>query len=127
MHSLKRESSCGATVSTGGSLRVAAGESRAGLLSFRSVLPRLRGYAVANSWVTQELIPDTGMMTLADLINLVSTSLILLTILISILSLHLQETFGQQPLSKSLDRGCFLLLAPGYLLFQILVSWFAAG
>ena len=83
--------------------------------------------AVANSWVTQELIPDTGMMTLADLLNFVSTSLILLTILISIFSLHLQETFGQQPLSKYLDRGCFLLLTPGYLLFQILVPWLAAG
>lgn len=83
--------------------------------------------AVANSWVTQELIPDTGIMTLADLINFVSTSLILLTILVSILSLHLHETFGQQSLSKYLDKGCFLLLAPGYLLFQILLAAFAAG
>jgi len=83
--------------------------------------------AVANSWVTQELIPDTGLMTLADLINFVSTLTILLTILTSILSLHLQETFSQHSLSRSLDRGCFLLLAPGYLLFQFLLALFAAG
>lgn len=64
----------------------------------------------------QELIPDTGLMTFADLINFVSTTMILLTILISILSLHLHETFRQQSLSRALDRGCFLLLALGYLL-----------
>lgn len=83
--------------------------------------------AVANSWVTQELIPDTGTLTLADLINLISTLVILLTILISILSLHLHETFGQASLSRFLDKGCLLLLAPGYLFFQMLVAWFAAG
>ena len=66
-------------------------------------------------------------MTLANLINFVSTTMILLTILISILSLHLHETFSQQSLSRSLDRGCFLLLARGYLFFRVLLAVSAAG
>jgi hypothetical protein len=54
-----------------------------------------------------ELIPDTGLMTLADLIKFVSTTMMLLTILISILSLHLHETFSQQSLRGHLTEVVF--------------------
>lgn len=75
--------------------------------------------AVANSWMTSELIPDTGLMTLADVVNGVSILTILVTVLESTLSLHLYETCGLRDLSRFLDKGCFLLLSVGYVVFQV--------
>jgi hypothetical protein len=75
--------------------------------------------AVANSWMTSGLIPDTGLMTLADVVNGVSILTILVTVLESTLSLHLYETCGLRDLSRFLDKGCFLLLSVGYVVFQV--------
>ena len=78
--------------------------------------------AVANSWMTSELIPDTGLMTLADVINGVSILTILITVLESTLSLHLYETCGMRDLSRFLDKGCFVLLSVGYVVFQVSIA-----
>jgi hypothetical protein len=69
--------------------------------------------AVANSYATSSLIPDTGIMTLADMVNGVGVWMILLTVIQSIVSLHISERLGAEELSRRFDRISFVILAAG--------------
>jgi hypothetical protein len=70
--------------------------------------------AVANSYVTSSLIPDTGVMTVADLVNGIGIGMILLTVIQSTVSLYVYERLGQEALSRRLDQVSFAVLACGY-------------
>jgi hypothetical protein len=75
--------------------------------------------AVANSYVTSSLIPDTGVMTVADLVNGIGIGMILLTVVQSTVSLHLFERLGLEALSRRFDQVSFAVLASGYLAINI--------
>jgi hypothetical protein len=68
---------------------------------------------VANSYITSALIPDTGVMTLADLVNGVGIAVILLSIVESTISLYLYDRRGREALSRLFDRVSFWILAFG--------------
>jgi len=75
--------------------------------------------AVANSYVTSSLIPDTGVATLADVVNGLGVGMILLTVIQSTISLYVFERLGAEQLSRRFDQISFAVLATGYLLLNI--------
>lgn len=75
--------------------------------------------AVANSYVTASLIPDTGVMTLADTINGIGVGMILVTVIQSTVSLYLFERLGAETLSRRFDQLSFGVLAAGYLALNL--------
>jgi len=75
--------------------------------------------AVANSYVTSSLIPDTGMMTVADLVNGIGIGMILLTVVQSTVSLYLFERLELEALSRRFDQASFAILAGGYLAINL--------
>lgn len=70
--------------------------------------------AVANSYITSSMLPNTGVLALADIINLVGTSTILLTLILSAISLFIYEHRGKHELSHRFDRIAFYIIALGY-------------
>jgi hypothetical protein len=68
---------------------------------------------VANSYVTGSLIPDTGTMTLADVVNGIGIAVILLSLVQSTISLYLFDRRGDEALSRQFDRLSFWILLIG--------------
>jgi hypothetical protein len=75
--------------------------------------------AVANSYVTSSLVPDTGVMTVADLVNGVGIGMILLTVIQSTVSLYAYERLGLESLSRRFDQVSFAVLVSSYLAINI--------
>ncbi len=75
--------------------------------------------AVANSYVTSSLIPDTGIMTLSDIINGLGAGMILVTVIQSTVSLHLFERLGAEALSRRFDQLSFAVLSIGYIALNV--------
>lgn len=67
--------------------------------------------AAANSYAVSSLIPDTGMMTLADMVNGFGVWMILLTVVQSTVSLYLFERMGAESLSRRFDQVSFAVLS----------------
>jgi hypothetical protein len=81
--------------------------------------------AVANSYATSSLTPDTGIMTLADMVNGVGVWMILLTVIQSTVSLHIHERLGAEELSRRFDRISFVILAVGCVAINLAMPWAA--
>jgi len=77
--------------------------------------------AVANSYVASSLVPDTGTLTVADLVNAVGIVTILLTVLQSTISLYVCEQLGNEPASRRFDRVSFWIMAGSYVLLNVLI------
>jgi hypothetical protein len=75
--------------------------------------------AVANSYVTASLIPDTGVMTVADLVNGLGIATILITVIQSTISLYLFERKGAESLSRRFDQLSFAAFFAGYILLNL--------
>jgi hypothetical protein len=75
--------------------------------------------AVANSYITSSMLPNTGVLALADIINLVGTSNILLTLILSAISLYIYERRGKHELSHRFDRIAFYIITFGYAALNI--------
>ena len=71
--------------------------------------------AVANSYLVNSFVPDTGELALADVVNLLGTLTILVTLVESTFSLYLYDICGEQALSKRLDRMSFKVMLGGFL------------
>jgi hypothetical protein len=82
--------------------------------------------AIANSYVTSSLVPDTGVLTLADMVNQVAIATILLTLLESTISLYILERLGAESLSRQFDRVSTVLFAVGYAALNIALPLVAA-
>ena len=65
-------------------------------------------------------------MTLADIINGVALVTIFLTVVQSIVSLHIFDTRGEEALSRAYDRVSFWLFATGSIAFNGAVALAAA-
>src|SRR5204863_7634195 len=68
---------------------------------------------VANSYITNSLIPDTGTMTLADVVNGIGIAVILLSLVESTISLYLFDRQGDERLSQQFDRLSFWIFLIG--------------
>jgi hypothetical protein len=70
--------------------------------------------AVANSYITASLLPDTTVVSLADLVNGFGIFTIFLTLVQSTLSLYIFDMRGEEALSRRLDRISVIIFALGY-------------
>jgi len=75
--------------------------------------------AVANSYVTASLIPDTGVMTVADLVNGIGIGMVLLTVIQSTISLYIFERLGAEALSRRFDQLSFVAMAVAYVVLNL--------
>jgi len=82
--------------------------------------------AADNAYITSSLIPDTGAMTLADIINGVALATIFLTVVQTIVSLHVFDNRGEEALSRAYVRVSFWLFATGSIAFNGAVALAAA-
>ena len=77
--------------------------------------------AIANTIVTSGLIPKTGIMTLADMVNDLGLLLILITIVESTISLYIYDIKGEKELSRILDRISFISLLTIYIIVNAVI------
>jgi hypothetical protein len=75
--------------------------------------------AVANSYINSSMIPNTGVLSLTDVVNIVGTSTILLTLIESAISLYIYEKRQKHRLSYRYDRFSFAIILVGYILLNI--------
>jgi len=83
------------------------------------------GAAIVNTYVTSSLVPDTGVMTLADIVNNVGIVTIFLSLLQSAISLYLYERKGKVALSRLFDRVSFVIFLAGYVIISLTLPWMA--
>lgn len=81
--------------------------------------------AMANTYITSSLIPDTGVATLADLINGWAMIMIFLTIVQSAISLYLYDIRGREALSRYFDWIAFWVFLTGAIGFNVAMPYFA--
>lgn len=74
---------------------------------------------VANAYVISSMVPDTGVLALADIVNGVGIAVILLTVLQSTISLHLYTIRKAHAVSRAFDRLSFAVILTGYMLLNI--------
>lgn len=74
---------------------------------------------IANNYVTSSLVPDVGIMTLADMVNTVAIVGIFITLLQSTISLYLYDRKGKIALSRIFDRISFVVLLAGYVVINL--------
>ncbi|MBI5679629.1 MAG: hypothetical protein HZC47_01850 [Methanobacterium sp.] len=77
--------------------------------------------AVANNIITSELIPKTGVLTLADMVNDLGLILILITLVESTISLYLYDKKGEKKLSRVMDKISIVLLLVIYIVINIAI------
>ena len=83
------------------------------------------GAVIVNTYVTSSLVPDTGVMTLADIVNHVGIVTISLSLLQSSISLYLYEKKGKKTLSRLFDRVSCVVFVAGYLAINLVLPWVA--
>ena len=74
---------------------------------------------VANAYVISSLVPDTGVLALADIVNGVGIAVILLSVIQSAISLHLFTIRNAEAVSRAFDRISFAIILPGYVLLNL--------
>jgi hypothetical protein len=77
--------------------------------------------ALANNIITSGLIPKTGTLTLADMVNDIGLLLILITIIESTISLYIYDVKGEKKLSRKLDIISFILLLTIYIIINAII------
>ncbi len=77
--------------------------------------------AVANTLVTATAVPDSGVMTLLDMVNGFGMVLIFLTLVQSTVTLYLYDILDQKELSQKFDSVSKLVFAGGFIVFNIVV------
>jgi hypothetical protein len=82
--------------------------------------------AVANSYMTAQLEPDTGEIALADYINGIGIGMIFLIQIQSTISLYLFEARGQKALSRWFDKISFVVFVLGYTGINLMLPLSAA-
>lgn len=77
--------------------------------------------AIANTIITSELIPKTGIMTLADMVNDLGLILILMALIESTISLYLYQKKDQKLLSKKMDIVSLIIFFFIYLIINAVI------
>lgn len=81
---------------------------------------------IANTYITSSLVPDTGVMTLTDIVNQVGVVTIVLSLVQSTISLYLYGRKGKEALSRLFDRVSFVIFFAGYVLINLALPWAAS-
>jgi hypothetical protein len=80
---------------------------------------------IANTYITSSLVPDTGVITLVDIVNQVGIATIVLSLLQSTISLYLYDRKGKEALSRLFDRVSFVIFLAGYVVINLALPWAA--
>ena len=83
--------------------------------------------AVANTYTTASLLPDTGVMSLADSLNALGMATIFVSLLGSVISLYLYDIRDEKALSRRLDALSVQIIAAGYVALNVALAWAAAA
>jgi hypothetical protein len=83
--------------------------------------------AIANCYITAQLIPDTGQLSLADKVNGFAIITIFLTLVQSTVSLYVFDILGQEALSRKFDKVSAVIMVPAYALINYLLYRAAVG
>ena len=75
--------------------------------------------AVANAYVVSTLVPDTGVLALADIVNGIGIATILITVIQSTISLYLFSVREQEALSRTFDRLSFAVMLSCYVILNV--------
>jgi hypothetical protein len=78
--------------------------------------------SVANTYIISSLLPPSGGMVMADIINAFGISVIFLTVVESILSLYLFDIEEKVALSKRLDKMSIIIFLTGFLVVNIALT-----
>ncbi|MGZ8847133.1 MAG: hypothetical protein ACXW3C_11785 [Pyrinomonadaceae bacterium] len=85
------------------------------------------GAVIVNTYVTSSLVPDTGVMTLADTVNQVGIVVIFISLTQSAISLYLYERRDRKALSRLFDRVSFVTILPAYIVINLILPWAATA
>jgi len=77
--------------------------------------------AIANTYVVASLLPDSGAMTMTDMVNGIGMGMIFLTLVQSTISLYLYEKRGMEATSKLFDQVTFVILGLSYIIINIAI------
>ncbi len=77
--------------------------------------------AVANTLLSASLVPDSGILTLMDMVNGVGAITIFLTLVESTISLYLYDIRGEVALSRAFDRVALIIFAVGFTVINLLI------
>jgi hypothetical protein len=77
--------------------------------------------AIANNIIVSGLIPKTGVLTLADMVNDLGLLVILITLIESTISLHIYLANDKKSLSRKLDRYSFITLLLIYIIVNTVI------
>lgn len=82
---------------------------------------------IVNTYVTSSLVPDTGVMTLADMLNQIAIVTIFISLAQSAISLYLYDRKDRKALSRLFDRVSFLTILPAYVVINLILPWAATS
>lgn len=77
--------------------------------------------AIANTYIVSSLLPDSGTMTLTDMVNGIGMGVIFLTLVQSTISLYLYDRRGMEALSKLFDQVSFGVLGLIFIVINIAI------
>jgi len=82
---------------------------------------------IVNTYVTSSLVPDTGVMTLADIVNQIAIVTIFISLTQSAFSLYLYDRKNRKALSQLFDRVSFWTILPAYVVINLILPWAATS
>ena len=83
--------------------------------------------AVANALLAASLVPDSGVLTLMDMVNGFGIIIIFLTLVQSTVSLYLYDIRGEVALSRRFDQVSIVIIGVGCLVINILFPLLGMG
>jgi hypothetical protein len=81
--------------------------------------------AVANTFIAASLVPDSGVLTLMDMVNGIGMVTIFLTLVQSTISLYLYDIRGRVRVSQVFDRVSLVIFGVGLVVTNILIPYVA--
>lgn len=77
--------------------------------------------AIANTLLSASMVPDSGILTLMDLVNGVGAITIFLSLVGSTISLYLYDIRGEEALSRAFDRLVLVIFTVGYTVINVMI------
>lgn len=77
--------------------------------------------AVANMILSVSMVPESGVMTLMNLVNSVGVVAIAISMIQSTISLHIFDSRGEEALSRLYDRVSFVVICTCFVVINILI------
>ncbi len=79
--------------------------------------------AVANTLIAASLVPDSGILTLMDMVNGIGMLAIFLTLVQSTISLYLYDTLGRTEVSRLFDRVSLVIFLVALVVINIVIPF----